>query len=156
MKYLITHKLNSKERDMYEAKGLYCYDLRDSDIGNDIASIEKYVLVNNIGSIITTEEVKISKSKYYNFVDFNTFAENMFNESVDTIEELMQGLYEHKALLYAEKNGIIEYKVSKNKMVYYELYFDNGYNNKYEKYKHTLNLDTMKDNVKLLYKRKED
>jgi len=41
MKYLITHSLSSEEKKHYESKGLYCYDLRDSDFGNDIASIEK-------------------------------------------------------------------------------------------------------------------
>ena len=37
MKYLVTHILSNEERKQYENKGLYCYDLRDSDFGNDIA-----------------------------------------------------------------------------------------------------------------------
>jgi len=31
MKYLETHILSRDEREIYERKGLYCYDLRDSD-----------------------------------------------------------------------------------------------------------------------------
>ena len=43
MKYLVTHILSNEERKQYENKGLYCYDLRDSDFGNYIASIEKRI-----------------------------------------------------------------------------------------------------------------
>ena len=32
MKYLVTHILSNEERKEYESKGLYCYDLRDSDL----------------------------------------------------------------------------------------------------------------------------
>lgn len=45
MKYFVTYTLNNEERKLYEDKGLYCYDLRDSDFGNDIASIEKKLLL---------------------------------------------------------------------------------------------------------------
>ena len=56
MKYLVTHILSKQERTEYESKGLFCYDLRDSDFGNDIASIEKHVGVNRIGSMITDKK----------------------------------------------------------------------------------------------------
>ena len=87
MKYLVTHTLSSEERQNYESKGLYCYDLRDSDFGNDIGSIEKRVAVNNIGSMITNKEIKLGNRPDNDFVDYNTFVER--NKSVDTIEELL-------------------------------------------------------------------
>lgn len=87
MKYLVTNTLGSKERQEYESKGLYCYDLRDSDFGNDIGSIEKRVAVNNIGSMVTNKEIKLGNRPDNDFVDYNTFVER--NKSVDTIEELL-------------------------------------------------------------------
>lgn len=87
MKYIVTHILSNEERQNYESKGLYCYDLRDSDFGNDIASIEKRVLVNRIGSMITNEEIKLGNEPNNNFVDYNSFVET--NEAVDTEEELL-------------------------------------------------------------------
>ena len=73
MKYLVTHTLSKEERKEYESKGLYCYDLRDSDFGNKIASIEKHVMVNNIGSMITNKEIKLGKEYPNDFVDYETF-----------------------------------------------------------------------------------
>lgn len=87
MKYLVTHTLSSEERKNYESKGLYCYDLRDSDFGKDIGSIEKRVAVNNTGSMITNKEIKLGNRPDNDFVDYNTFVER--NKSVDTIEELL-------------------------------------------------------------------
>lgn len=87
MKYYVTHTLSSEERKLYESKGLYCYDLRDSDFGNDIGSIEKRVSVNNIGSMITNKEIKLGKTMEDDYVDYNTFVSN--NESVDKISDLL-------------------------------------------------------------------
>ena len=87
MKYLVTHTLSSEERQNYEDKGLYCYDLRNNDFGNDIGSIEKRVRVNNIGSMITNKEIKLGNRPDNDFVDYNTFVAR--NKSVDTIEELL-------------------------------------------------------------------
>lgn len=87
MKYLVTHTLSNEERNEYESKGLYCYDLRDSDFGNDIGSIEKRVRVNNIGSMITNREIKLGNRPDNDFVDYNTFVEH--NKSVGTIDELL-------------------------------------------------------------------
>ena len=50
--------------------------------------------------------------------------------------------YENKALLYAEKYGIIEYEVKKNKMHYTEHFRMEG------TYHATVNLDTMKETRK--------
>lgn len=46
--------------------------------------------------------------------------------------------YEHKALLYAENYGIINYTVKNNKMRYYESYYLER-----ATYKRIVNLDTM-------------
>lgn len=87
MNYLITHDMNDKEKQNIEKKGLYCYDLRDSDEGGEIATIEKSVLVNQIGSIITDEELKFGNKYYNSFIEFEEFSAR--NTEVDTIEELI-------------------------------------------------------------------
>lgn len=87
MKYLVTSYKDNAEKQEIESKGLYCYDLRHSDEGGEIATIEKSVLVNRIGSIITDEELKFdSQNKYDNFIDFQEFSSK--NTQVDIIEEL--------------------------------------------------------------------
>ena len=90
MKYLITHSLSSEEKKHYESKGLYCYDLRDSDFGNDIASIEKKVIVNRIGSMITNKEIKLGKTPNDNYIDYNSFVEK--NKSVGTVDDLLKDI----------------------------------------------------------------
>lgn len=55
--------------------------------------------------------------------------------------------YNDLALLYAEKYGIIEYKVKGSMMVYYEQIGTS-------KYKATVNLKTMQETRKELYKRR--
>lgn len=87
MKYLVTHILSNEERQKYENMGLFCYDLRDSDFGNDIGSIEKRVMVNRIGSMITNKEIKLGNTMEDDYVDYNTFVSN--NESVDKINDLL-------------------------------------------------------------------
>ena len=84
MKYLITHSLNKDERLIYEMSGLFCYELRDSDFGNDIASIEEKVIVNNVGSLLTDEKIDMGKN---GFVDYNEFC--LKNEQVFKIKELI-------------------------------------------------------------------
>lgn len=61
-----------------------------------------------------------------------------------------QQINEHTALLYAEKYGIVAYKVKYSTMVYYEKYPNEG------KFKHTINLTTMNETVKHLYQRKHN
>ena len=87
MKYLVTHILDNQEKQKYESMGLFCYDLRDSDFGNDIASIEKRVIVNRIGSMITNKEIKLGDKPTNNYVDYNDFVSH--NKSVGTISELL-------------------------------------------------------------------
>ncbi len=89
MKYLVTNTLNSKERKKYEDMGLFCYDLRDSDFGNDIASIEKEVCVNNIGSIITNKKLKLGNTPMVNdFIDYKDFVSH--NKAVNSIKGLLK------------------------------------------------------------------
>ena len=90
MKYLVTESKTRKEKEQLEEMGLYCYDLRDSDFSNDIASIEKYVFVNNIGSMITNKEIKLGDKYPDDFVDYNTFVDNENNVCVSSIKELLE------------------------------------------------------------------
>ena len=53
-------------------------------------------------------------------------------------------VYDEKALLYAEKYGIIDYKVYNDEMVYYERFYNEG------TYKVVVNLDTKKETRKKL------
>ena len=88
MKYLITHILNSKEKQAYEKAGLFCYDLRDDDLGQGIASIEKHVLANLSGSMITNEEIKFGENPLVDdFVDYKTFISK--NRRVKTVHALL-------------------------------------------------------------------
>lgn len=106
MKYLVTSYKNNAEKQEIENKGLYCYDLRHSDEGGEIAGIEKSVLVNRIGSIITDEKLKFGNKRYYNdFIDFKEFSAN--NTEVYTIEELQDETKEnsHKVI-----NGYVIHK----------------------------------------------
>lgn len=54
--------------------------------------------------------------------------------------------YEQKALLYAEKYGVIEYRVIENEMVFEENI--NGGNGVTSVYRETINLDKMKGSRK--------
>ena len=86
MNYLITgYKTNSEKQEIQDL-GLYCYDLRHGDDG-DISTIEKSVLVNRAGSIITDEELKFGKTPATDMIYFDEFTEN--NNEVDTLEELV-------------------------------------------------------------------
>jgi len=111
----VTHILSNEERQNYESKGLYCYDLRDSDDGKDIATIEKRVIVNRVGSMITNKEIKLGDRKTTDdfWVDYNTFTEK--NKSVDTIEELLSK--EKEIVMKKEENSILFYKESEIKKV---------------------------------------
>jgi lipopolysaccharide export system protein LptC len=50
-------------------------------------------------------------------------------------------MYDFKALRFAEKYGVIDYKVESNHMEYYKEYWSEG------GFTHTINLDTMKEIV---------
>lgn len=86
IKYYITHTLSRDEKEEYFNKGLYAYDLRDSDFGGDIATIEPRVIINRVGSIITNK--KLDFSKEHDYIDYEDFTKN--NQPVDKIEELFK------------------------------------------------------------------
>ena len=85
MKYYITNYKNSHEKNELLKMGLFCYDLRSGDNGEIIASIEKRVVVNRVGSIITNKELIFDNSSN-DFIDYDTFC--LHNESVDSIDAL--------------------------------------------------------------------
>lgn len=86
IKFLVTGHLTKEERKALEERGLFCYELRDNDMGNDINSIEKNVTVNNVGAIVTDKEIKFGENSNdgKNYLEF--IAQN---EPVNTIEELL-------------------------------------------------------------------
>ena len=84
MKFLVTGYMDKQEKEDIKKQGLYCYDLRHSDDGTEIATIEKSVLVNRIGSIITNEELAFDN---YDFIDFEKYSSE--NTQIDTIEQLL-------------------------------------------------------------------
>lgn len=86
MKYYVTDTKSYNEKQELLKLGLYCYDLRDSDFGNDIASIEKSVLINRVGSIITDKSLYFGKAPN-DYIDYNIFT--LENKSVESIEELL-------------------------------------------------------------------
>lgn len=85
MKYLIKD-INKNEKDRLEKMGLYCYDLRESDMGNEVANIEKNVFINKVGNMITNEKIEFEKNPN-DFVNYFDFC--MKNEQVDKIEDLL-------------------------------------------------------------------
>lgn len=85
MKYLIKD-VNKKEKDRLEKMGLYCYDLRESDMGDEVANIEKNVFINKVGNMITNEKIEFEKNPN-DFVNYFDFC--MKNEQVDKIEDLL-------------------------------------------------------------------
>lgn len=85
MKYLIKD-INKNEKERLEKMGLYCYDLRESDMGDEVANIEKNVFINKVGNMITNEKIEFGKSPN-DFVNYFDFC--MKNEQVDKIEDLL-------------------------------------------------------------------
>lgn len=85
MKYLIKD-IDKNEKERLEKIGLYCYDLRESDMGDEIANIEKSVFVNKVGNMITNEKIEFEKSPN-DFVNYFDFC--MKNEQVDKIADLL-------------------------------------------------------------------
>lgn len=84
MKFYVTDFLTNDEKKKYEKLGLFCYDLRGSDDGSEIANIERRVIINNVGAIITNKEINFNS---HSFVDYNIFTSN--NKCVSSISELL-------------------------------------------------------------------
>ena len=110
MKYLEIHYLDIKERKELEEKGLYCYDLRHSDFGGKIACIEKDVLVNRVGSIVTDKEIPLGNKYPNDYKDYEEFIKE--NESVSMIEELLSSkLQEEMKEMLDNNNEFKDYKL---------------------------------------------
>lgn len=86
MKFLETHYLDDEERKEYKEKGLFVYDLRGSDTGGDIACIEKSVLVNRVGCIVTNEEIPLGDKYPNDYKDYEEFSkENLIVYAIDEL-----------------------------------------------------------------------
>lgn len=106
MKFLITGYKDKQEKEDIKKQGLYCYDLRHSDDGTEIATIEKSVLVNRIGSIITDKELAFDT---YDFIDFEEYSSE--NTQIDTIEQLLNSKSIQKCKLIKDYNNEYPYNV---------------------------------------------
>lgn len=58
--YILGDRLGKVKRDYYESKGFFCYDLSYDDL-DDIIWVQKNVLANHIGAIITTKDINLEK-----------------------------------------------------------------------------------------------
>ena len=74
MKYLITNHKSNDEKQEIQKQGLFCYDLRHGDDG-EICTIERGVLVNRAGSIITNEELSFGNTITTDMIYFDEFCE---------------------------------------------------------------------------------
>lgn len=124
MKYLETHYLDNEERKKYEEKGLFCYDLRHSDDSQEIASIEKSVLVNRCRSMITNEEIPLEDKYPANYKDYNEFIKD--NECANSIDELLN----NEPFKFYEISEIKKILKNKDRIVI----VDDGYNELMIKY----------------------
>lgn len=60
---------------------IYAYDIRHSDDGDEFATIQKKVIVNHAGTIITKEEIPMTCGDYTPVEDYNfTGEETTFQE----------------------------------------------------------------------------
>lgn len=141
MKYFETDVLSSRERQNYESKGLFCYDLRDSDDGSEIATIEKSVFVNKIGSMITDKEIKFDKTNDIDFVDYENFCSN--NKRVYSVRDLVPqkkvlnisfvGLDNWDRPVYKDKSGNLYKDISLGRGVHdLEEYLYTSCNNEFD------------------------
>ena len=85
MKYFVTDDKNSQEKLELKNKGLYCYDLRSGE-DKIISTIEKNVLVNRVGSIITDKEIYFGKAPE-NYIDYDIFCSE--NQNAFSIDDLL-------------------------------------------------------------------
>lgn len=88
IKFIVSGIRSNESKQRLEELGLYCYDLRDSDDGWDIASIEKHVIVNRIGTMITNKKIELGDKYPNDFIDYNTFVND--NVQVDKIADLLE------------------------------------------------------------------
>lgn len=70
------YRLSKEERKYYEDKGFFCYDLR-CDSWDEGFIVEKNVLINHVGCIITNKDLGLTEEKRY--IELSTL-EKGFNE----------------------------------------------------------------------------
>lgn len=70
------YRLSKEERKYYEDKGFFCYDLR-CDSWDEGFIVEKNVLINHVGCIITNKDLGLTEEKRY--IELSTL-EKEFNE----------------------------------------------------------------------------
>lgn len=87
MKYFITEYKNQNEKNELKRLGLYCYDIRQSDSSGGYVGIEKKVLENKSGSIITDKSIYLTDSYPSNCIDFDIFVSE--NQDVNSLDELL-------------------------------------------------------------------
>lgn len=125
MNYCITHILSNKERKDLTNKGFYCYDLRESDDGEKISTIEKSVLVNRVYSLVSDEEIpNESKMKNDFYVDYDNFLIN--NNEVDSLDDLLkkqEEFYKDICTSYI-KTMNLEFLTEKDKTIYHGFFPD--------------------------------
>ena len=56
-------------------EGTFAYDIRESDDGETFATIEKQVIVNHAGTIITRQEIPMTCGDYAPVEDYNLIGE---------------------------------------------------------------------------------
>lgn len=112
-----------------------CNDLLNENIeiveeaGIPLVEIHGYKIFEGAGYILRGNGKKKIKE---------SFSEEDLGDNVHNLP-----YYEFRALRYAEKYGIIDYKIEDNKMIFYEFHKDSVYDKKPTKYKYVVNLDTM-------------
>lgn len=86
--YILDIRLNKEQRQYFESKGYYCYDIRESCLYGDGGCIERNVLVNNCGSIITNKDLGLTDRNYAMRLDdlMDNFKE-MSYEEYDSIKK---------------------------------------------------------------------
>lgn len=109
MKYLVTSVLDKNEKRELKEKGLFCYDLRHSDEGGEIATIERTVVVNRCGSIITNEEIVLEDKEPNDYKDYQEFIKD--NECVNSLEELLNKNDISKLEFLEEIKDMINYNI---------------------------------------------
>lgn len=80
--YILDIRLNKEQRKYFEDKGYFCYDMRESCLYGDGGWVERYVLINNCGSIITNKDLGLNEKNYAMRLDdlMDNFKEMSYEE----------------------------------------------------------------------------
>ena len=96
-------RLTQKQREYYENKGLYCYDLISEGLRDTY--VRKYGLVNHIGCLITSKELPLTDEFYTNVeeldLDYVGYEEDLTDDKTLKEEILIDEFKE-----YCEERGL--------------------------------------------------